>query len=131
LAESDSDSEPKLPGPKILPETFATIDTDRREYALAALNVQSLAQAAEVIEQQAREPKPLAPPEVVPPGFEALLAAAEIPQYPQPPQMTISADGPPNGPPMPPPYPSNLSSQRVATDSTVSPQDSIDAQGIS
>ena len=117
LAGGDSDSEPKLPEPGVLPDTFATIDTDRRDRALGLLNVQTLVRATAAVEEEANKPKPM-PVEIIQnsaaTGLQALAAAMEFKLEPEPSANTA------NGPlgPMLPPYSTFNEGRKVSTDRT-------------
>jgi hypothetical protein len=132
LAESDSDSEPKLPVSGVFPQSFAAIDTDRRDHAVAILNVETLVRATEIVEEEANKPEP-PPIEVIPNsdafGLQQLVAATELQQqksevaHPFRPQIeAIEA--------MPPPYYiTALPAERMLVDVATSPTKSINGKG--
>jgi hypothetical protein len=134
LAESDSDSEPKLPVTGVLPQSFATIDTDRREHAIAVLNVETLVLAIEAVEEEANKPEPT-PVDVIPNsdafGLQQLVAATEVQQQksevPQSDGQAVEADED-----IPPAYKiSALPAERMSIDLLTSPAKSMNGKGKS
>jgi hypothetical protein len=132
LTESDSDIEPKLPVPGVLPPTFAAIDTDRRDQAVAILNVETLVRATEAVEEEANKPEP-SPIPVIPNsdafGLQTLVAATEVQfQKPEAPHPTSLKVEPTDA--MPPPYHVNvLPDDRMSIDVITSPLKSSDGEG--
>jgi hypothetical protein len=133
LAEGDSDSEPKLPEAGVFPNTFAVIDTDRREHAIGILNVNTLVRATEHVEEEANKPE-APPPEIIAnSAATGLLMLADATEAQQQTLADSFSTGPTHGhtgTTLPPDNANALLSERMSVEMTYSPTKSTDGRGI-
>jgi hypothetical protein len=131
LAESDSDSEPKLPELGVYPDTFAVIDTDRREQAIGVLNVNILVRATEHVEEEDNKPEAPPPGVIVNSaaiGLQMLAEATETHQQNLTAPISIDPAHGHMSATLPPYHSNALPEDRMAVD-IISPTKPTDGQG--